>query len=105
MKRRPWNGVTVQAVVQSGYANLGKVLSNPNVSTVPTPDLTSTRNLAQQIDSFIGFSNIVTQLGRIPPTVHKPAVNTVTAVTPNPLAKLGGHLGSLRSIFAKKAGS
>lgn len=58
--------------------NLGKVLSSPSVSTVPTPDINSVTNLATKIDSSMGVSNFLSNLGLVPPTAHKPNAGYAT---------------------------
>ena len=52
--------------------NLGKYLSSPAVSTVPTPDVGSTVNLANQIDTATGIVNTANAMGLVAPSVQKP---------------------------------
>jgi hypothetical protein len=66
------------AAILSGHINLANLLSTPNVSTVPTPDIQTTANVATQIDSATRKVNRLQNNGLVPPSVHKPAVGVAT---------------------------
>lgn len=63
--------------------NLDSYYNSPSISTVPTPNITSTDNVADTIDSLVGFANIANSLGLIAPSLTRPSTGIATATPGN----------------------